>query len=308
MSSGFIEIEGGSQPSLPTGDFIRIWKDNADNSVKILKPNGRNVKISDITSEPIKNEIQPDDEILIYDITNNAFRKMKAKDIAINAVSIDRVSYEDDDFTTEGTDAKLNWRISTNGTGASVQPSSYGLNGTERVYGVLQIDTGTTSNGRCTLYRLLNRIQMGYCSFDQTWRLAVEELSTPTDRFLCHFGFIDNLGTGEHTDGVYFRYSDNLNLGRWQCVCREGNIETSVNTNIAANTNYNVFRIIINENATQATFFINGDLVATINTNLPSTQGNFTGIGIKIEKQLGTTERFLSIDYFKQICVWSSER
>jgi hypothetical protein len=149
---------------------------------------------------------------------------------------------------------------------------------------------------------------MGYCSFDQRWRIALEELSTPTDRFLCHIGFIDNSGAGEHTDGVYFRYSDNLNSGQWQCVCREGNIESSVDTNVPANTIYNVFRIFVNESATEARFFINGNLVATINTNLPSTQGNFTGIGVKIEKLTGTTERFLSIDYFKQICIWSSER
>jgi hypothetical protein len=150
---------------------------------------------------------------------------------------------------------------------------------------------------------------MGYCSFDQNWRIALEEISSPTERFVFYAGFIDNVGaSGDHTDGVYFRYRDDINSGNWQCVCREGSIETAVDTTVAANTVYNIFRILVNEAATQANFFINDVLVGTINSNLPSTPGNLTGIGVKLEKLIGTTQRNVSIDYFTQKSEWSTER
>lgn len=308
MSSGFFELEGGSQPALPVGDYIRIWKDNSDNTFKVLFPDGRNVKLSDITSETLKNVILPDDEILIYDSSLNSFRKMQARDVTPLAIQTRFVTYDEDEFLASITAGKLGWIVTTSGSGASGQLGVYGVNGTEKALGVLQLDTGTTATGRATLNRSINTVQMGYCSFEQVWRLAVEELSTPTERFTVYCGFIDNTGSGDHSDGVYFRYRDDLNSGQWQCVCREGTIETVVDTSVIVNTVYNIFRIVVNSNATQAMFYINDVLVATINSNLPSTQGNLTGVGAKIEKSVGSTQRNISIDYHTQKSEWPSGR
>ena len=308
MSSGFYEIEGGTQPSLPTGNFVRIWKDNADNSLKILRPDGVSVKVSDITSETLKNVILPADELLVYDAALNQFRKMQAREITPLAVQTRYITFDEDDFLAATTAGKLGWVVTASGTGASGQLGTYGVNGTERALGVIQLDTGTTATGRATLNRSVNQIQVGYCDFEQVWRLAVEELSTSVERFLITFGFIDNTGVGDHNDGVYFRYRDDLNNGQWQCVSREGGIETVVNTSVAVNTNFNIFRIEINATGSQALFYINDVLVGTILTNIPSTAGALTGIGAKIEKSVGIIQRNMSIDYYTQKSEWPTGR
>lgn len=81
-----------------------------------------------------------------------------------------------------------------------------------------------------------------------------------------------------------------------------------MDTSVVVNTTYNIFKINVNSNATQAMFYINDVLVATINSNLPSTQGAFTGIGAKIEKQGGSAQRNMSIDYYAQKSEWANGR
>ena len=81
-----------------------------------------------------------------------------------------------------------------------------------------------------------------------------------------------------------------------------------MDTSVVVNTTYNIFKINVNSNATQAMFYINDVLVATINSNLPSTQGAFTGTGAKIEKQGGSAQRNMSIDYYAQKSEWANGR
>lgn len=308
MSSGFIEIEGGTQPALPSSGKARLWFNTATNRQEVLLSDGTSIPLSDIVSETENQVLGPNDSFLVYDAENSTYRKITGKNLSPLAIQNRYLTYDEDEFLGTTSNGKLNWTASVSGTGASAQAGSYGVNGTERALGVLQLDTGITATGRAYLNRAIGLLQMGYCSFDQTWRLAVEELSDATNRFQVAFGFHDNSGAGEATDGVYFRYKDDVNSGQWQCVCREGSIETVVNTSVTVNTIYNRFRIVVNETATEALFYINDVLVATILTNLPSTGGALTGIACKIEKFLGTTQRNISIDYFTQKCEWSTGR
>ena len=308
MASGFYEIEGGTQPALPQAGKVRIWKDSTDNKTKILFPDGTNHIISNINSETEKTIVGPNDELIVYDPFLSEFRKIKASNIVPIAVQTRYVTYDEDEFTAATSLGKLGWTTAAGGSGSSAQMGTYGVNGVEKAIGVLQLDTGTTSTGRFSILRASNLIQLGFCNFDQVWRLALEALSAPTDRFIASFGFHDNSAAGDAVDGVYFRYSDNLNAGQWQCVARSNNIETLVNTSVAANANYNIFRIFINETATLAEFYINDVLVASIASNIPSVAGQYTGIQAKIEKTVGTNQRNLSIDYHTQKSEWSGGR
>ena len=308
MASGFYEIQGGTQPALPSSGFGRLWYNTATQSWSVLLSDGTNIPIQNVANLTEKTILLPDDEVSIWDPALSAYRKIKAKNLSPLAIQNRFLTYDEDEFAGTTTAGKLNWAITTNGTGASGQTGTYGVNGTEKAFGVLQIDTGTTATGRAVLNRLVNQIQLGYSEYEQVWRLALEELSTGTERFFVQVGFIDNTAAGEPVDGVYFRYSDNVNSGNWQCICREGSVETVSNTSVAANTNYNIFRININSAGTSAEFRINNVLVATVATNIPSTAGNLTGIGVKIEKTVGTTQRNLSVDYFTQEVFWSGGR
>lgn len=71
------------------------------------------------------------------------------------------------------------------------------------------------------------------------------------------------------SDGVFFRYTNAT--ANWVAVCRAGGIETAVNTGSAylSTSDFQLLEIVINGNATQALFKINGNPVATITTNIP---------------------------------------
>lgn len=309
MASGFYEIEGGTQPALPQAGKIRIWKDSSDNKTKILYPDGSNFIVTDVHSETEKIIVSPNDELLIYDIATSNFKKIKASNIVPIAIQNRYLTYDEDEFVGTTTAGKLNWAVSVTGTSSSGQQGTYGVNGIERALGVMQIDTGTTATGRACLYRAASAIQMGYCEFDQIWRMAIEALSSATDRFSIHLGFISNVtATGEQVHGAYFRYTDNVNSGNWQCVVRANSVEQVVNTTVPADTAYNIFRIYVNEAGTSALFYINDVLVGTISTGLPITQGYFVGVGVKLEKSVGTTQRNVSIDYHTMKSSWTTER
>jgi hypothetical protein len=293
-------------PSTPVSGQGKLFVDSS--KLKFRSDNGSIFELSNINELTEKSVPLIGDELMLWSNAHNALRKIKVRNSLPTAVPMQYVTYDEDDFIGTAT-GKLGWTAVVSGTGASAQTGTYGLNGTEKAHGVLQIDTGTTSTGRAALSRLAGQVQLGYAEHSMTWRLALEALSTDVERFLFAFGFYNNSGTGlDSTHGVYFRYRDDLNGGQWQCVARQAGAETVVDTSVAANTQYNIFRIDINQDGNQARFYINDSLVATITTNIPTTQGNVTGIMAKIEKTIGITQRNVSFDYFHHKVIFEGGR
>ena len=189
--------------------------------------------------------------------------------------------------------ATNDWTINGQGAGntssAIASPDGTGV-------GWVEISTGTTTTGRVravsAAFNLLN-FDNGDVSFRGLCRIPV--LSDGTETFTLRVGFIDNNGT-ESTDGAFFRYTHSVNSGKWQAVTRGGGVETAADTGItsAATTNYAMQVDVIGGTAT---FYINGALVATISTDVPSGSGEVTGFGFFVQKSAGTTPRTLQIDY-----------
>ncbi|MGD9953464.1 MAG: hypothetical protein AB7S87_12880, partial [Burkholderiales bacterium] len=121
-------------------------------------------------------------------------------------------------------------------------------------------------------------------------------LSDVTQRYAVHFGLID-LMTGNSVDGCYFRYTDNVNGGKWQCVCVANSVETVADSGVAyaVSTQY-LLEIEVNSDGTQVTFFIGGSQVAQIATNIPTAAGRECGFGVNIFKSVGTTARAVAVD------------
>ena len=124
----------------------------------------------------------------------------------------------------------------------------------------------------------------------------LETLSTSSEIFVAQFGMINGNST-TFSDGFWFNYSDNLNSGNWQCIANNGSGTTTVNTSVAADTNWHVFGININAAGTLLTFYIDGVSVGTINTHITT-----DGIGPSIcnNKTVNTTglALYLDIDQF----------
>lgn len=192
------------------------------------------------------------------------------------------------------------WGFSTSGTGAGVNATSIGsLN----ALGILQLDLGTTTTGRAAI--TANALSapsvllfgLGRARFAS--KCAVSTLSNGTDTFQARVGFLDGVTGSDPVDGVYFRYSDSINGGKWQAVTRSNNTESVADTGIsvAAGT-WRLLSIDVNAAGTSAAFSIDGSVVATITTNIPNANGRDTGYGVAAIKSAGTTATAaMQVDY-----------
>lgn len=201
-----------------------------------------------------------------------------------------------DDFFI-GLNTGLGWTVTAAGAGTSAVNGTYGIGPTNKPLGIQRLSTGTTTTGRLTLNRAVNGFVFGLCSVDQIWRFALGQLSIPAQRFVCYVGFHDLTGAGAPAEGAYFVYADSLGPN-WLCITRDNNVQTAIDSGVAANISYNKFRIVVNEAGTQIQFFINNVLVGTSVTNIPNNVNRPTGIACRIESITGTTPKFLNIDYY----------
>lgn len=204
-------------------------------------------------------------------------------------------SYFAEDFLDIGTVGQ-NFTIVVSGTGAAHAQIAT----TSGKFGVAAGDLGTTTTGRTRLSSTQTAIMtagIGQLSFLSS--MALNTLSTTAERYSCRLGFIDS-GTGESTDGIFFRYDSEVNGGEWECVCRAAGVETVVDSNVAPSAGvYQLFSIVVNAAGTSAVFSINGSVVATITTNIP-TGANAFGWGVMALKSAGTTAtRSYLIDFWE---------
>ncbi len=194
------------------------------------------------------------------------------------------------------------WGSAVNGTGASVQISTYLQNTTEKPLGMWQADTGTTNAGRAHIgspqaTSVFPTLGQGICLA----RLAVEALSSVTDRYQIFFGWHDAVGATNVTDGVYWLYDDAASIA-WQGATANNSVRTTTGAaGPTVDVNYIWLGIYVNSSWTRATYFYSNDsitwtIAGSQTTNLPTLARN-TGFGVTINKTIGTTVRNVSIDF-----------
>lgn len=120
-------------------------------------------------------------------------------------------------------------------------------------------------------------------------------VSDGTNRITERIGLID--ADGVPTDGVFFRYVDNVNSGKWEAVTRNAGTETATNTNVTFTaTTVREFRIEINAGWTSVDFYIDGvKVVAGQSTNIPGATA-YTGVGWVGTRSVGTTASIVTMD------------
>ena len=120
-------------------------------------------------------------------------------------------------------------------------------------------------------------------------------------RYVFRQGFIDSNTLTDTVDGVYFEY-DQGQSPNWRCKTASNNSRTIVTTSVVVqNANWIDLHINVDASAQIARFYIDDVLVATINTNIPTSPGRETSIGYVIAKTVGGTARYVCLDriYFK---------
>ena len=83
---------------------------------------------------------------------------------------------------------------------------------------------------------------------------------------------------GTPASGCYFRYSTYTTTAdtTYKCICNDGTTSTIVDSGVTADTNLHVFKVDCSSGAS-AIFSIDGSVVATINTNMPTST---TALGV----------------------------
>lgn len=200
------------------------------------------------------------------------------------------------------------WGNGGSGAGATYGFDAFGIDSTERAIGTVHVETGTTSTGFYYINKGITSMTFGNGqAFRLRMRVGLETLSTLAERYTAYVGFGDSTASGDQTDGAYFKYNDSVNSGKWQYVTSAAGARTSADTGVTAVTNYSIFEIQANAAGTSIGFYIDGVLVGTSTTNIPTGSNKF-GITLKIEKSLGTTTRRLNMDYMDFLMNLTSAR
>ena len=131
-------------------------------------------------------------------------------------------------------------------------------------------------------------------------RLAIEALSVAgVEQFTFRAGFGNNHTVpGDGTNGAFFRYTDGVNGGRYECVSIKAGVPSAVDSGVLADIDYHVFEIEMTE--AEIKFFIDGVLVHTETsaTVIPSLPTETFGFGWKIEKTVGASQRNMDADWY----------
>lgn len=137
-----------------------------------------------------------------------------------------------------------------------------------------------------------------------SWLMDLKTLSDGVDRYIAYIGLTDlnvqDAFVSEPQNGCYFKYSDNINSGNWQIICGDAGVYTTVNTATAASTGFHNLTVVVNADATEAIFKIDGVTVgSTILTNIPTAIS--VGPVVSFQNILGNIPAFeLDLFYYRQ--------
>ncbi len=199
-----------------------------------------------------------------------------------------------DDFPTTATTFILNWGIAATITTASATATHPGI----------AVVRQAAASSRAAMQLLTNGWLLGTMDVYQEWYVNIPTLATVGEDFSVSIGFNDAGGFVSGSLGVdmaAFVYNRGVNGANWICVTSSNSVATGTNTNtstaITAGTWYRL-GILIKTNAS-AEYYVDGVLVATHNSNIPTGAGRGTQYMARVDKIAGSANSDLQIDVFK---------
>lgn len=250
---------------------------------------------NEMIAETLKNEPASNDFLYLRDVAGADFNTVTK--LSLQKADPERLFQLHSDFI--GTLAgEFTQYIS--GTGASLQNSTYGQDAINNAMGVTQVDTGTTATGRAGMGLITGALfRPTLARLLWSARTAIEAVSSPTETFTVRQGLGDFYSVGtDGTNGLFFRYTDLVNGGRWQCVSRAAGADLSVvDSGVSPDIDFHTYEVDLAEDGQSCLFKIDGATVATINAPSLPTISNAMGAGFQIVKSLGTTQRNMGVDF-----------
>jgi len=208
-----------------------------------------------------------------------------------------------DDFDTN---ASTLFTSQNSGGAIAYATSSYGQDSTKKVNGCIELSTGTgAGNVSAAILRSGNvgtyNIVYGLGALILKMRIFIEGTLPGTGiGYTARFGIAQAVGgtsfypAGSGTalpQGFYFQYDPDDNSGKWRAVAGS-TTPTFYNTTaaVAGDTAYDL-EIDVNTAWTSITFYVNGALVQTVSSDIPTTKGTFFS---SIIRGTGSSTSFLT--------------
>lgn len=193
-----------------------------------------------------------------------------------------------------------------------VKPSTSGLNHPliSGRPGVIQWSSTLNSSAQGHyIYFILNLpIDSNLNSATTEWCVNPVDLSSGGDKiYTLRVGFIGYIGNN-NTDGAgcYFRYTHNVNSGKWECVNNNGATETASDSGITVTANTWVkLKVVVTQ--TDARFYVDGVLVQTIATNLPATLV-YMGTFFVVHTNSSFVSKSIAMDFYRYDIVINNTR
>jgi len=196
------------------------------------------------------------------------------------------------------------WSQRSGGSGSGISSANF-LSGINK-QGICIATTGTTSTGfagpEFGSPNTNNGIAIGNGELTFEQLVMIPILSNATERFILFNGILAAVNYSGTQNGVYFYYDEGgIILGspspNWKCFTAGSGVRTLTVTSIAVNANqWYKLKAVINSAGTSASFYIDGNLIATHTTNMPSLTIGYA-LESAISKSAGTTARTLYTDY-----------
>lgn len=196
-----------------------------------------------------------------------------------------------------GTSGGLGWQSHSGGAGAGVSGASAGVAAGRP--GVLRLITGSTSTGRggiglsVSSSAMINGHILTASPLTVEFILALPSLSTGSEEFVVTVGAYSHSTNDVQPNGTYFQYNRAGEGTNWKCKTANTGTITTTDSGVAVSTSF--VRLTIVSDTANVYFYINGTLVATNTTNIPTA---VITPAVKIQKTVGTSNSSLDVDAF----------
>lgn len=197
------------------------------------------------------------------------------------------------------------------GSGQSWETISDASNAT----GVFELRTGTSSTGRYSLLTWNNALVFdNETAYTFEARVNIQALSTASEEYNVTFGFSNSFdeaaGHTDETDYAYWIYRRTVDGDYWvAATARNGTEQKSVSSTapVGDDTTFVVLKIVVPADGSSVTYYIDGVQKGEHETNVPQVTDRM-GIGLRIDKTRGTTQREFRVDWHRFVTTRTAAR
>jgi len=209
-------------------------------------------------------------------------------------------AYYFDDWISGTISGQTDWSSNTGGGAIAIAPWL-----ADNRPGVVRLSNGTTASTITSVIKLIGIPLIGGKTLFRAL-VMIPTLSDATDTFVDRIGFGSSYNA-EPSDGIYFVYSHNINLGKWRAINRVASVDNVIDSNITvtAGTWY-LLEGFSAADGNSASFAINGTSIGTSNVAV-ATNTTMYHI-IQHFKTAGTGTRYLYVDFYEFEKIFNTAR